>query len=468
MKKILMALLFYSFCSGAVIIETQNGANPTLAGFVRNVNGTTFEGFGSEYGEDYWYMNSTRRFYYQYACQLADFQDASGWTATWRTKNLLPNSAAVTDNFLVVQNGAYRFEMSIFGFTTPTMNPGVYANLKTGYTRLDVPAVNVDEYHTYQIIYDPNGTMTSFYIDGDLKGEYPLTSLYTTTAIQFIWGDQYSTTTAAHENRYTLARLEKGINPVKWVISGTPAAVEGETTTYQVKICGQPTAPVTVTLNGGSQLLVNGSPQTQLTFDNAVLPIPVQTVTVTAFDDSSQEDAHFGTITHSAASADAAYNFAMRNVVVNITDNDIAGVNITAEQFDVAETAAEPVSYELSLKSQPSSNVTFTFVTDSQISPIAPVVFNSSNWNVPQTVYIYVVNDNLSEGPHSSIISHTITSGDANYNNFCINNVVVNIEDDEPWCGQAGTMYFNADFNHDCYIDFADVQGMASVWLMSN
>ncbi len=468
MRIILTALLLYSFCYGAVIIETKDGADPTLAGFIRNVNGTTFEGFGSEYGEDYWYMNSTRRFYYQYTCQAADFQDASGWTATWRTKNLLPNCAAVTDNFLVVHNGAYRFEMSIFGFTSATMYPGVYINKSGGYVRLDVPAVNVDEYHTYQIIYDPNTTKASFYIDGDVKGEYPLTSLYTTTAIQFLWGDQYSTTTAAHENRYTIARLEKGVNPVKWVISGTPAAAEGETTTYQVKICGQPTAPVIVTLSGDSQVLVNGLSQAQLTFDNAVLPIPVQTVTVTAFDDFEQEGDHFGTITHSASSADAAYNFTMRNVVVNITDNDIAGVNIIAEQFDVAETDTEPVSYDLSLKSQPSSNVTITFVTDSQISPIAPIVFNGSNWNVPQTVYIYVVNDNISEGPHSSIISHTITSSDANYNDFCINNVVVNIEDDEPWCGQAGTMYFNADFNRDCYIDFKDIESMASVWLMSN
>jgi hypothetical protein len=45
---------------------------------------------------------------------------------------------------------------------------------------------------------------------------------------------------------------------------------------------------------------------------------------VTAVDDAAVEGPHTGTITHTAASADAAYNgIAIANVTANITDNDV-------------------------------------------------------------------------------------------------------------------------------------------------
>ncbi|MSU78566.1 MAG: hypothetical protein EXS16_10785 [Gemmataceae bacterium] len=101
---------------------------------------------------------------------------------------------------------------------------------------------------------------------------------------------------------------------------GTTSVTEGGATdTYTVVLNLAPTADVTITLNPGTQ--VTATPAT-LTFTVANWNV-AQTVTVTAVDDALVEGAHTGTITHTSASADAAYSaIAIANVVANITDND--------------------------------------------------------------------------------------------------------------------------------------------------
>src|SRR5581483_8338871 len=93
----------------------------------------------------------------------------------------------------------------------------------------------------------------------------------------------------------------------------------GATDSYTVALNTAPTANVTITINPGTQLTV--APAT-LTFTPANFSTP-QTVTVTAIDDAVVEGPQVATITHTAASADPAYNaIAVPSITVNITDND--------------------------------------------------------------------------------------------------------------------------------------------------
>ncbi len=93
----------------------------------------------------------------------------------------------------------------------------------------------------------------------------------------------------------------------------------GATDTYDVVLRTAPTANVTITINPSTQL---GAAPATLTFTTVNWNVP-QTVTVTAVDDALVEGAHTGTITHTSASADAAYNaIVIANVTANITDND--------------------------------------------------------------------------------------------------------------------------------------------------
>lgn len=101
--------------------------------------------------------------------------------------------------------------------------------------------------------------------------------------------------------------------------SGNTAVSEGGTTdTYTVVLTSQPTANVTMNLDGGAQLSLS----TAVTFTPQNWNVP-QTVTVSAVDDALVEGTHTQTINHTATSTDAKYNgISITSITANITDND--------------------------------------------------------------------------------------------------------------------------------------------------
>ena len=100
----------------------------------------------------------------------------------------------------------------------------------------------------------------------------------------------------------------------------TSVAEGGATDTYMVVLDAQPTADVIVNITPDSQTTVN---PTSLTFTSGNWDT-AQTVTVTADDDLTVENAHTSTITHAIAPSSAAeyQSVSINNVTVNITDND--------------------------------------------------------------------------------------------------------------------------------------------------
>jgi len=195
--------------NATVVIQTSGGMDPEDAGFAMDGKGTFSIGRGND-GEDYWFTRSTKSAYYLYSAKASDFQDSCGWTATYRTKIIPQNTTHFTDNFFAVRNGSHRFDLSIFGGSGENA-AGVYVLLKkAGYTRIDSPAIDVTEYHTYQVEYNPETRAASYYVDGNLLATYPETMMYTTKLAELRWGDQYSKATGPYENRYSLVRFETG------------------------------------------------------------------------------------------------------------------------------------------------------------------------------------------------------------------------------------------------------------------
>ena len=105
--------------------------------------------------------------------------------------------------------------------------------------------------------------------------------------------------------------------------TATAATEEGSTGSYTVVLSSEPTDNVVITITVDDQISV--SPST-LTFTSANWDTH-QTVTVTAIDDTvDEDDSHSGTITHSVASDDADYDgYSLGSVTVTITDNDTSG-----------------------------------------------------------------------------------------------------------------------------------------------
>ncbi len=88
-------------------------------------------------------------------------------------------------------------------------------------------------------------------------------------------------------------------------------------------------------------------------------------------------------------------------------------------------------TYQVKLTSVPAAPVRINFITNAQLNALSPITFTNLTWNIPQTVIVSAVDDALSEGLHTSVISHTTTSTDPTYNGLPVNSVNVSITDND-------------------------------------
>ncbi|MEQ8352827.1 MAG: hypothetical protein RH862_15170 [Leptospiraceae bacterium] len=228
---------------------------------------------------------------------------------------------------------------------------------------------------------------------------------------------------------------------------GSTNATEGGTDTYTVALTSAPGSPVTVTATADLQTQVNGGASATLTFDGtcpgAQCWSTPQTVTITAIDDALSEGPHTGTITHAVTSLDTDYNSLPATAVsMSITDNDSAGITATESGGNTAVTEGSTTdTYGLVLTSEPTAGVTITVNADAQTlitggscgAPAASCTFSftAANWSTGQMVTVSPVDDALVEGPHSATISHSVTSGDPDYNGYALASINTSITDDD-------------------------------------
>lgn len=118
---------------------------------------------------------------------------------------------------------------------------------------------------------------------------------------------------------------------------------------------------------------------------------------------------------------------------VTIFDDDQAGIRLR-ESGNTTQLREEVSgdSYTLELTSQPTSNVIVDLSTSGEVTPSQTrFTFTAANWNVPQTVTLPQVNDSIANGDRTQVISHSITSSDANYNGLGIDDVTIKIIDND-------------------------------------
>jgi len=140
----------------------------------------------------------------------------------------------------------------------------------------------------------------------------------------------------------------------------------------------------------------------------------------------------------------------------------------TVELFAVPEeTVTITATVGLADPNDPSSNQV-TVDKGAGAAASVDLVFTTSDWDTPQTVTVKAVDDALGEGPHLSTITHTSASDDPGYVGITIFDVVANITDNDPYCGQWG--YRVGDISGpestpDCYVDLYDLAQLAADWL---
>ncbi|MBL8338867.1 MAG: VCBS repeat-containing protein, partial [Rhodoferax sp.] len=91
-------------------------------------------------------------------------------------------------------------------------------------------------------------------------------------------------------------------------------------------------------------------------------------------------------------------------------------------------------SYTVQLRTAPTANVTITLNTTNQqvLTSATSLVFTPANWNLPQTVTVSAVDDQLGEsGAGLGIVRHTVSSADGNYNNRAVPDLRVAVTDND-------------------------------------
>ncbi|MFB2737342.1 ELWxxDGT repeat protein, partial [Umezakia ovalisporum] len=89
-------------------------------------------------------------------------------------------------------------------------------------------------------------------------------------------------------------------------------------------------------------------------------------------------------------------------------------------------------TYTISLKTQPTADVTITLSPGNQITTNTnTLIFTPANWNIAQLVTVTAVDDAVTEGTHNDSITHSITSGDSEYNSLTLPTVNVTITDND-------------------------------------
>ena len=216
--------------------------------------------------------------------------------------------------------------------------------------------------------------------------------------------------------------------------TATTTTEDGDEVTFEIVLASQPTADVTITSSSDNpdEALVTSSP---LSFTNLNWNIP-QTVTVTGVDDDLLDGEIFYNIQTTVSSDDLNYSgIALEDVILSNLDNDVADVLISATSGLTTTEAGDTASFEVSLTSQPTGNVTLNLSSSNLnegILSTSQVIFTPEDWETPQIVLVTGVDDPVADGDQAyTIITDAIISSDLNYNGINPDDVTVTNADNE-------------------------------------
>ena len=159
-----------------------------------------------------------------------------------------------------------------------------------------------------------------------------------------------------------------------------------------------------------------------------------QNITIEIFDDEVIDPEETFSITIDSVIGNGTLG-APRTARITIDDNESPDALVILEETDgdtrVTE-GGDSDSYTITLGTQPSSDVIIDLTTDDQVATdVSSLTFTPDNWNVPQAVTVNATDDDLQEGNHQGIVSHSVVSDDSNFDSFVLDDVTVDISDND-------------------------------------
>ena len=178
-------------------------------------------------------------------------------------------------------------------------------------------------------------------------------------------------------------------------------------------------------------------------------------ITIDLIDDESIDPDETFSITIDSVKGNGSLD-APRTARITIDDNETPDAPVFIKDTDIDTEVTEGGdndSYTVTLGSQPNSEVVVDIISDDQVdTDVTALTFTPDNWNQPQSVTVSAVEDELQEGDHQGVISHSVRSEDSNFDGFALENVAVNIVDND--LGNFTIDTFAAGFERPTAIDW--------------
>ena len=218
---------------------------------------------------------------------------------------------------------------------------------------------------------------------------------------------------------------------------------EGNSTTCEFRLTSKPRSDVTLEITADEHERINISPSI-LTFTKTNWNTQTHVV-ISAIDNVIDDGDVNIAITAVASSSDKRYN-GVKSVpfVINVIDNDVAGIIYYSSASTVTEAGAT-VQLSCKLNSEPISDVTLNINSNKpdrlSISSSA-LTFTSSNWNTLQHVVLSANNDAFVNGDVTATVTlSTSSEGDSTYNELKSITLPITIIDNDV----AGIEYLTTD-----------------------
>jgi hypothetical protein len=238
--------------------------------------------------------------------------------------------------------------------------------------------------------------------------------------------------------------VQRPSTPARFLISapnGTTTSETGTSIQIQVVLSKQPSSSVrieTVSISDTNEGILSTSSLnfTQANWNTA------QIITITGRDELFVDGDKKYTLNFSDPITSDSEFAAQRISPIEITntDNDVPGINVTPTSGLVTSESGGTASFTVFLSSPPQANVTIPSIVSSNTSEgtVSPTTlsFNSTNWNIPQTVTVTGVDDAIDDGNQTYTISFGASvSTDSSYNNKTGSSVTVVNADNEVGSG---------------------------------
>ncbi|HBG28224.1 MAG: hypothetical protein A2Y10_12925 [Planctomycetes bacterium GWF2_41_51] len=262
--------------------------------------------------------------------------------------------------------------------------------------------------------------------------------------------------------------VNESLKVVSTPSGGSTIVFEQGTTsdTINFSVNGEPTAPVTVTIDANSHFnFGSGANSVHSVVLNASNSYSA-TVTATAVALTELTTQRYFNVPVSVTSGDTNYNGSyVLPLRVAYIDAEAPAFIVDPEQVSVHEEGLTSQNYTIRLSSAPTSDVTITPSYDANELTVTPAsrVFTTANYATVQT-FTVTAKENLVTLPSQSTvvlaITNTATSADSKYNYL-----TVLLPQVIKYHNDCIGPFLTSDLNHDCKVDFDDLAIMTGNWL---